>query len=214
MIDIDDFMPLVQINAPAAPEPLVRLSIRQAAITFCERTRMWKDHDIIETDGVDPEPITVPNDSVLFEVAACSQGCSEHERGKRLDPITIKRLAEEHPNWRHGPIGDWGGSRWFVCPEMGNILAVPRCRGVLTVETIVRPAVYADTLPDFLLEQYGVDIANGASALVLAKPEIAFSNPALAGALAMLFSQRLGALSNMGSTGQQKARARVRAQMM
>jgi hypothetical protein len=208
VIELEAFLRLVEINARAAPEPLILQSIRQAALRFCERTRLWRDYDTIDTDGADPEPISVPNDSVLFEVAACSQGC------KVLDPITLDRLVHERPNWRTEPIGCTGGSRWYICPEFGTIQALPRCAGTLTIETVVKPCATADSLPDFLLEHYGQDIANGASALVLAKPNVAFGNPQLAAVLGGMFESRLGSLSNAGSAGQQKARARVRARML
>jgi hypothetical protein len=208
VIDLDAFLRLVEINALAAPEPLILQSIRQAALRFCERTRLWRDHDTIETDGVDPEPVSVPNDSVLFEVLSCSQG------HKVLHPITFDRLARERPHWRHEGIGSTGGSRWYICPEFGTILALPRCSGVLHVEIVVKPSATADSLPDFLLEHYGQDIANGASALVLAKPDVAFGNMQLAGALNGAFETRLASLSTAGSMGQQKGRARVRARMM
>lgn len=208
MIDLDVFLHMIEINALAAPEPLILQSIRQAALRFCERTRLWRDSDIIRTDGADPEPISVPNDSVLFEVFACSQG------HKALHPITFAKLAEERPHWRIEPVGNTGGSRWYICPEFGTIQAIPRCAGILVVETIVKPSATAESLPDFLFENYGQDIANGASAMVLAKPNVAFGNMQLAGALNGAFETRLASLSNAGSTGQQKGRAHTRARMM
>ena len=208
MIVFDAFLPLIEPNAVNAPEPMIFQSLRLAAIKFCERTRLWRDSDTITTNGIDPEPIGIPNDSVLFEVAACAQ-----ER-RPLASITLAKLAEIHPLWRTDWIGGIGGSRWYVCPEWGTIQAVRRCPGILTVETVLKPSMTAEFLPDFLLHQYGTDIANGASALVLAKPNAAFGNMPLAAALGGMFEQRLGALSNMGSAGQQKARARTRARFM
>lgn len=205
MIEFDAFMPLVITYCPTAPEPLVYQSLRQAAIRFCERTRTWKGHDTIQTDGIDPEPIAVPNDSVLYEVNFCHQG------RKRLDPITLERLSHERPHWRFEDIGCEEGSRWYICPEPGTIFAIPRCAGFLHVEFTLKPSATAQSLPDFLLDQYGNDIANGAAALVLAKPDESFGDPKLAAALGGAFEMRLGALAGMGSAGQQKAKARTRA---
>jgi hypothetical protein len=208
MIDFDAFLPLIEPNATNAPEPLIFQSLRLAAIRFCERTRLWRDSDTIVTDGVEEEPIAVPNDSVLFEVAACAQG------RRHLTPITLAELAIRRPLWRTECVGGCDGSRWYVCPSWGTIWAIPRCPGTLTVETVLKPSATARTLPDFMLDQYGTDIARGASSLVLAKPNAAFGNAQLAMALGGMFEQRLGTLSNMGSAGQQKAKARTRARFM
>lgn len=207
MIDFDAFLPLILPNCANAPEPLIFQALRQAAIRFCERTRTWKGRDIIETDGCDPEPIGVPNDSVLYEVAACSQG--RHP----LEPITLDRLAHERPHWHIEEILCEYGSRWYICPEPGTIIAIPRCSGLLHVEYVLKPSATAQSLPNFLLDQYGTDISNGTAALVLAKPDESYGNPKLAAALGGAFEMRLGALSNMGSAGQQKAKARTRARM-
>lgn len=208
MIDFDDFLHLIEPNAINAPEPLIFQSLRLAAIMFCERTRLWRGSDVIDTDGTNPEAVSVPTDSVLFEIAACAHG------RRPLDPITIAELAHKRPTWRTEPVGASGFARWYVSPEWGTIQAVPLCAGCLTVEIVLKPSAHAESLPDFLLEQYGSDIADGASAMILAKPNASFGNPQLAAALGARFGQRLGTLSNMGSAGQQKGRARARARFM
>ena len=40
MKPIDDFLPLILPRAPGCPEPIAFDAIRQAAIEFCERTRI------------------------------------------------------------------------------------------------------------------------------------------------------------------------------
>lgn len=204
MIEFDDFFPFIETNAVSAPEPLVERCIRRAAIRFCERTRLWRVMDSIVTNGLDPEPIAVPNDAVLFEISECSID------GKPLDPISISELALERPKWRTEDVGS-GGARWYVSTEIGTVQVVPRSAGTVNVECVVKPAQRADTLPDFLFDLYAEDIAAGASAYVLATPNAAFSNPQVAGALNMNFEMRLNALFDAGRRGQQKARARARA---
>lgn len=203
MMDIDDFLVLVEPNAVNAPEPLVTRCIRDAAIRFCERTRLWRKNDSFDTDGEYPEKLGVPNDAVLFEIAKCSID------GEPLDPISVDDLADRRPDWRTEDVGS-GAARWYVSPDFGTIQPVPRSSGTLTIEYILRPSAAAATLPDFLYSLYGQDIANGASGKVLVTPGQSFANPQLGAALTAMFESRLNTLSDAGRRGQQRARARSR----
>lgn len=205
MIDIDDFQTLVLPFAGNAPEPLVMRAIRDAAVKFCERTKLWRDTDTIETTGADPEPIAVPPDSILYEIASCSID------GTPLDPITLPELAKRSPDWRTDDIG-CASARWYVAPERGTIQAVPRSAGTLFVEFIVKPTAKAQTLPDFLLEEYGQTIADGAAGSLLIMPNMAFANPQLGAGLVARFQSDLDSLSNAGVRGQQGGRTRTRGQ--
>lgn len=218
MIDLIEFVSRVQTNAPSAPEPLIERAIVQAAIRFCERTRLWRRHDVISTDGDDAEQISVPPDSILYEVAACAMaplGGSVPGLGGAipLKPISLDELAAWRPNWRIEPIGCYG-PRHYVCPWFGAIQAVPRSSGTLIVEFIAKPYHNAQTLPDFLHRLYQDDIATGASAIILSTPDKAFANPELAAALTNKFESRLGALSNAGERGEQRAISRTKARFL
>ncbi len=211
MRDIDDFLTLVLPNAPAAPEPTILRHIREAAATFCRRTRLWREVDVIAMSGR-PEPISVPPDSVLVEITACSLD------GRPLEPISLVELARLRPDWRQDgcnqdgcnqQVGN-GGARWYVAPEFGTIQVVPRNAGVATVEFVAMPSVMAATLPDFLFDLYGSVIGDGASAGVLLTPDAAFGNPDLGAVLAARFEQALGGLCNAGRRGQQRAPTRTR----
>ena len=48
MRDIDDFLPLINVWAPAAPEPVTLNFLRQAAKELCQRTRCWQGPADIE----------------------------------------------------------------------------------------------------------------------------------------------------------------------
>ncbi len=222
MIEIEEFIPRVQVEAPAAPEPLIERAIRQAAIRFCERTRLWRDHDTIGTDGEDAETIAVPSESVLYEVAACAIAPPFlHDASTPpplhnaipLTPISMDDLSARWPNWRIMPIGGFG-ARHYVCPHFGSIQAIPRSSGTLIVEFILKPISEAQLLPDFLHRFYADDIAAGAAGIVLATPGKEFANPGLAMAMTKKFESRLGALSNMGERGQQRAISRTKARFL
>jgi hypothetical protein len=207
MRDLDDFLPLVQPFVAAAPEPTIFRHLRDAATRFCERTRLWRDCDTITTTGVDAEPISVPLDATLYEIARCFLD------GRRLDPTSLDDLADERPTWRTDEVG-CGGARWFVCPQPGTVQAAPRSSGTLRVETILKPSRDARTLPDFLFDLYGREIAAGAAARTLLMPDTAYANPSLGAALETDFTVALDRLTGAGLRGQQRAPVRTRARFV
>ena len=203
MIDIDDFQTLVLPFAGNAPEPLVMRAIRDAAVTFCERTKMWRSTATIVTAGERAETITVPTDSILYRISSCALD------DEPLDPITLPELATKRPNWRTDDIG-CEGAKWYVAPDRGTIQPVPRSSGTMFVEFIVKPTATAATLPDFLLNEYGQTIADGAAGELLIMPNMAFANPQLGAGLVARFQSALDSLSNEGVRGQQGGRTRTR----
>jgi hypothetical protein len=201
--DLDDFQTLVLPFAAGAPEPLIFRCLRDAATDFCQRTKLWRCADTIVTTGAYPEDIPVPPDSVLYEIASCAMDCQP------LDPITLAELTKKMPDWRTRDIG-CEGARWYVSPDRGTIQAVPRSSGVMLVEYVCKPAATATTLPDFLLDEYGQTIADGAAGALLILPNQTFANPQLGAALTQRFQTKLDSLSNAGVRGQQAGRTRTR----
>lgn len=200
--DFDDFLPFISPYAVGAPEPLVYRCLRDAAVRFCTRTRLWRDSDTIVTNGAYPEAITVPSDSVLIEVVNCALNC------QRLDPISLDDLARKYPTWRTDPVG-CGSADWFVCPEFGSVQPVPRAPGTIAIEFVAVPSATCTTLPDFLYDYYVRDIADGASGAVLLMPDQTFASPTLGAGLLQRFESRLDELSTAGRRGQQRAPART-----
>jgi hypothetical protein len=201
--DFDDFLPFISPYAVGAPEPLVFNCLRDAAVKFCTRTRLWRDTDTIITNGAYPEPINVPQDSVLMEIVNCGMEC------RPIKPISLDDLARIRPTWRTDPLG-CGSPEWFVCPEFGSVQGVPRSAGTLTIEFVAVPSADCTTLPDFLYDYYVRDIADGASGAVLLMPDQEFANPTLGAGLLQRFESRLDELSTAGRRGQQRASARSR----
>lgn len=204
MRDLDDFLTLVLPFAGAAPEPIIMRCLRDAATEFCTRTKLWRGTDTIITGGAEPEPISVPTDAVLYEIASCAID------GRPLDPITLPELAKKQPDWRTREINCEGGGKWYVAPERGTVQVVPRTVGTLLVEFVAKPSAKALTLPDFLLEEYGQTIADGAAGALLIMPNQAFANPQLGAGLTARFQGELDSLSNAGVRGQQGGRTHTR----
>jgi hypothetical protein len=200
--DFDDFLPFISPYAVSAPEPLVYRCLRDAAVQFCTRTKLWRDTDTIVTNGTYSEQISVPPDSILIEVVNCALG------SRPLKPISLDDLARHHPTWRTDPI--CGSAEGFVCPEFGSVQAVPRASGTITVEIVVAPSADCTALPDFLYDYYVSDIADGASGAVLLMPDQEFANPTLGAGLLQRFESRISELAFSGRRGQQRAPARTR----
>lgn len=203
MRDLDDFLTLVLPFATGAPEPLVYRCLRDAATDFCQRTKLWRCTDTIITAGTDPEPLSVPPDAILYQIESCAID------GHPLDPITLPELAKKRPDWRTRDVGS-EGARWYVAPERGTVQAVPLTAGKLLVEFVCKPTATALTLPDFLLDEYGQTIADGAAGALLIMPNQTFANPQLGAGLTQRFQAKLDTLSNAGVRGQQAGRTRTR----
>ncbi|MBI1202612.1 MAG: hypothetical protein GC182_08890 [Rhodopseudomonas sp.] len=204
MRDIEDFIRLVQPRAVAAPEPTIIRNVRDAAIEFCERTRLWRETDTIVTTGADAEPISCPSDGIVMAIENCSID------GTKLAPISIADLDRRRPGWRTEDVGS-GGGRWYIAPEFGSVQVIPRSSGTILVEFIAKPKPDALTLPDFLFDLYGREIADGAAAGVLLTPGADFSNPNFGALLQAKFTAKLDRFSSAGLKGQQRGPTRVRA---
>lgn len=202
MRDLDDFLPLILPYAPNAPEPIVFRCLRDAAIRFCDRTELWRSSDTITTDGLNPEPISMPPDAILAKIVTCAID------GIALDPVSIVDLSRDRPDWRTEDVGT-GGASWYVSPDFGTVQAVPRASGTITVDFIAKPTVDALTLPDFLFDHYGQVLADGAAGAVLLMPG-SFSNPQLGAGLSARFENKIDGLFNAGRRGQHRAPTHTR----
>lgn len=205
MTDLDVFLPHIRPYAPGVADPTAYFGIRQAAIEFCERTRLWRFAD--EFTITDPtEPLVTPQMSVVHEIEQIAFD------GRELEPKTPEWLDENYPGWRQG---EHTGQPCYVTQlEPNTITLVPAQAGTVNLSLFIKPAQDADELPDFLAANYRQVIANGALGYILAIPNQSFSNMEMSSAFGGAFQQKLGSLSTKGSTGQQRARNRTKASFM
>ena len=196
MKPIDDFLPLILPRAPGCPEPIAFDAIRQAAIEFCERTRIWRDTDQFMADEFGD--IFAPAQSVIHQIE------DARFEGHRLTPVSVQDLNERYPGY------DWttqsGDQPKYITQIHPNtVKIVPAWEGMITMTILLKPSNDAQELPDFIFDQYARTIADGALAEILMIPGQPYTNPQGGAMYSQRFQQRLDSLQVQGLKGQQCA---------
>ncbi|MBU9386638.1 phage adaptor protein [Burkholderia multivorans] len=206
MTDLDEFLTKVLPFAPGCPEPTAFEHIRNAAIEFCEETRLWRFEDTFDL-GDDPNVVCVPQGAVIHELERCDFN------GQKLDPRSLDWLDDHCPAWRSDTNMLTGSPKWFtqICPDTVRVVPMPIERGRLRVWLRLKPSEDADQLPDFIAAQHRTVIACGALAAILMLPGQTFSDPNRAAYFQAKFDQALGRKSKLQATGQQRAPIRTKA---
>lgn len=203
MTPLDDFSVDITVYAPGCPDMIMNFGLRQAAIEFCERTRLWRFEDEISVLNEESEFIAAPNGAVIHEIETIVF------EGLGLQPATVAWLDANVRNWRTGEIT--GPPKYYTQTEQDTIRLVPRGAGVVRLSVWVKPSQDADELPDFMAAQYREIISHGALARILMIPNQAFTNIDLAAAYGRSFENKMLAVINKGFTGQQRASLRTQA---
>lgn len=193
---LDAFYAWVMPYAPACAEPTADTHIIAAARDFCQATRCWREKDCIDISGDEDEILCVPPYASLMEIEAAS-----------IDGRPLHRVQ-----FADARLGECGEPEQITQIQPNSIALAPRgrCGGKLSVSMFLMPAQNAQVVPDFLHEQYGQIIAQGALSTLLAIPEQPFSNGSLATYNAGLFQRAKDARFNLNVRGQQRASVRTR----
>lgn len=204
MTDLDEFLSKVLPYAPGCPEPAAFEYIRNAAIEFCEETKLWRFDDTFEL-GDEPNLVCTPQGAVIHQIERCDF------EGRRLEPRALGWLDEHLPDWRSDETPLTGQPQYFTQTYPDTIQVVPGEPGRVKVWLRLKPAEDADQLPRFIAMQHKSLIGWGALAGILMLPGQPFSDPNKATYFQAKFDQALGRKSRLQSTGQQRAPIRTRA---
>lgn len=206
MKDFDDFLSHVMPYAPGCAYPTAISALRQAAIEFCQRTRLWRSDDEFPITPDNCEVICVPTGAELIEI--------EHVtfNGFPLTPVSISELDRDHPYWRNGETSTMPQS--YTQIAMDTIRVVPGAEGLLKVYTILMPSQDADQVPDWLVTKFARVIAAGALKDILILPGQPFTSPELAAGFSNRFYNALDDKASLHVRGQQRAPIRTRPQFL
>lgn len=201
----DDLYSMILPRVPGCPEPLADEGILRAANTFCEETRLWRDHST-QVVNLDTD-IAVPYGAMLLEV-----------NNARMDGRTLKVIAAEELD-RLYPSEDWRGftegeARYLTQTETETLRVVPNVKGELSLSLVLIPGFERETLPDFLLDRYRQVMVEGALAHIMAVPGQAFSNQELALMYEQKFRLAVDRHRFDARRGQLRARLRTKSNFM
>lgn len=202
MKDLDEFLPNIRPFAPGVPDLVAYEYIRQAAIEFCEKTRLWRYDDVFTLSAENPEAVIAPSGAVIHEIERIDFN------DQQLTKATPAQLDEWLPLWRAGTLD--GNPQYFTQTEPNTVALVPLGDGELKVWVWLKPAQDAEEVPDFMVDQYRQIIADGALTRILMIPGQSFTNAEMAMAFSAAFQEKLGKLFTKGITGQQRARPRAK----
>jgi hypothetical protein len=200
MKSLDLFLPKIHQFAPGVGDPVAYEWIREAAITFCERTRSWRSFDTYNVNGIYPGDVRAPAGAVIHEIEQVTYN------DQQLEAKSPEELDLLTPGWRSGAAR--GCPAYFTQLDPNTVAVSPLAAGRVVAWLILKPAADAMALPDFIADQYRQAIADGALMRILALPGKEWTNLQLASGAGAAFSQRLTVLSNKGSSGQQRAHPR------
>ena len=211
---LSDLLPIVVPYAPGCSTYLAQQCLRLAAVTFCEKTRLWREIDTITITGQD-EPLTTSAYSAIHEIES-----AEWEDGTVLEPVRFAAfnsadLSETLP----------AAPNYITQSSANTLSVVPFQTGDVRVTLILKPLAgpefgvsgattqqdIQNVIPAFMHEQYGHQIADGALDLILMTPKTEFYDPKRAALHRARFQDACVTSFNRHMRGQQRARARVRA---
>lgn len=200
MISFDVFMPLIRPRAQGVPDPIAVNAIRQAAIEFCTKVKLWRGTDKFYATNIDD--IALPANAALLEVN------DARFDGVQLEPISVDEMNQKFPDT------DWmaitgENPRYFTQTDQGTIKVLPTCEGYVDLSLILVPSYDAKELPDFLLS-YRQLIADGALAEIMSIPNQTYTNANLATFHAMRFNTGLDSHSAKAIKGQIRAKIRTK----
>jgi hypothetical protein len=205
MTELDVYLSKIMPFAPGCPEITAFEHIVSAAQDFCERTKLWREHDEFSVTPSGCEAICVPVGAVLIEI----------ERARvdsyLLEPIALHDLEARHPNWHDFTPG---AGHWITQTSLDTMRIVPGTTGRFSMDLILKPADNVDQLPDFLATHYRGIIAEGALARILMLPSQKFADPSRAQYYQAKFDKSVDGLMHKSTKGQQNAPLRVKAHFM
>lgn len=208
MTELKAFFPNIRPYAPGVADATAFVAIRQAAIDFCERSRIWNWGDEFSITADDCEGLLSPDGSVIHAIE------SVFVNGVPLRKVTPHKLDELVPYWRNGNTKPTGQPRFVTQTEPNTMVLAPFGSGTCKVNVVIKPSQDCDELPDLLANQQRETIAWGALARILLIPNQSFTNNELGAYFDGKFQAKLDGKKDAGIAGQQRGPTRTKASFL
>jgi hypothetical protein len=175
---LDNFLPFILPEVQGCPEPLINQHLVQAAIAFCQGSKVWTEikTPIALVDNQSDYPVTPPVDAYTHDFRDVWVGA------RRLTPKSMADIAQLLPNWQTATSNE--PIYYNQASVRGSLTVYPKPTNTngatLTVRAMYVPTAAATTLPDFLYERYLHAIAAGTKSTLMMLIGKAWANPAMA----------------------------------
>lgn len=156
MTSLDDFFPLVAGQCQRAPNMIMRDVLRDAAIEFCKRTRLFSSQEEVITEPGSALAGLFPMEGVTYQLEALMRGERHLERLSRYDFLqsNLQAISGEPTSY-------------YLNGEHEVVLGpIPEQAEALTAHVIARPSDTAASVNDALYSDWRQVIAAGARALL------------------------------------------------
>lgn len=173
--------------------------LREAAITFCCRSRSWRFDKVYQLVG-DEINVMAACDGVIHEIESVRWRVAPTEQWQ--EPMEPSQYEEIAGNYQEG------NPKYYSQKLAGTLQIAPFTAGELRVIMYLKPDQQAYELPDYLIELHPQIIASGALAQILMLPGYDFTEPQLAMMHASKFEAACDTHFRDNMRGQQRARTR------
>lgn len=163
-------------DVPGVTQAVAKNAIRNAAIEFCDRSRVWVvDHDpmpAVANQGVYPfEP---PNGAVVAMVNTA------WFNGQKLTPRTAKQLDSEFADWTVRA----GIPSRYLQENTDELILVPMpseaLANAIKAKVVLKPSRASTGIERWIFEKYLEEIAHGAKGKLYSMQKKPWSDPNLA----------------------------------
>lgn len=165
------WIPVVLVELPGCPRPLVIEAVRQATIQFCQDSGFWrKELDGFYTVATDAEyELEPPVDSTIADVLLIKVNKRE------IEPKTQDDLEGMYSDWRDTS----GCPTCFFLRDKQTIVLLPIADDAYPVRVIatLKPTQAAQGVDEIVFEEFKDCIKHGAIAYLAKIPEKTWTNP-------------------------------------
>lgn len=204
MAALEDFVPDVSLDCMGVPLPVMEHAVRIAAIDFCNISRAWKETGWISIRANRAEyEVPTPDQAILITVEEA------YYSETRIDACAPDALRDRYINWTTRK----GTPEIFTQFNPVSLTLVPcpvtDLKKGLQFRACYTPDRAATTLPDWLFQQYGSDIAKGAVATLAGKQNLPCYNEGLAAESRAFFMAAANKAKHRADKGFTRAPRRV-----
>lgn len=207
-VSLSLFTDRVRPEARGLPTVALGNYVLDAAITFCERSRYWRE-DLTPLDAVEGQAIYLAEppteESVIEDVV------SVRHNGRVLEQSSQETLDSQLLDWRTKSSGQ--AKFWFATAR-DNVTLVPYpCvagEANIDIRAALKPSRIATTLPQILYDDYMTEIASGALAKLLVMPNVPWAAPDRATYHAEQFEEGVRRASLIAAKGYNRTPLRTR----
>jgi hypothetical protein len=198
------FYPDVLPELPGAPLPMVDHWLRNAAIEFCERTKVLvADLDLIDVVAAQQAyELPMPSGTDLVEITGAWFS------GVKITPKSPAYLDAQRENWN----AETGTPEHYTQQGADAVLLVPipavDSVAALKIKAAVKPSATATGVDDWFYAQFRKALAAGCRAGMMAMPNVKWANPDRVALNAGIFEAAVTDATGAAANGFTRARPR------